>query len=203
MEMVSDADLRAQFETNVFGLMAVTRAFLPAMRGREGGRIVNVSSVGGRVAAPFFGAYSGTKYAVEAMSDALRMELAPFGVGVSLIEPGVIQTEFTDRSMSILDTYRSPDSPYASVIARANRLREMSDRQAVGPECIARAIERAISSRRPAARYVAPFRAHIMLVFGRWMPTFLVDAVMRLSMGLTRAGVRRPPALPPRPATAT
>src|SRR5579871_1628690 len=81
---MTDADLRAQFETNVFGLMAMVRAFVPQMRARGRGRIVNVSSVGGRVTLPFFGAYNATKYAVESLSDAMRIELKPFGVDVAI-----------------------------------------------------------------------------------------------------------------------
>src|SRR5438876_766046 len=82
------------FETNVFGLMSVTRAFLPQMRDRGFGRIVNVSSMGGRMTFPLMGAYNATKYAVESLSDALRNEVHAFGIGVSLVEPGYIRTEF-------------------------------------------------------------------------------------------------------------
>ena len=155
-ELISDADMRAQYEVNVFGLMAVTRAFLPRMRERGRGRVINVSSLGGLYTLPFFGVYNSTKYAVESLSDGLRVELAPFGVHVSLIEPGVIETGFTDRSMREAEKTRSPGSPYAPILARADELRKMSDMTAVGPECISRAIERAATSRRPSARYVAP-----------------------------------------------
>src|SRR5215468_9431026 len=91
---ISDAEMRRQYETNVFGLMNVTRAFLPGMRARRAGRIINVSSIGGRITLPYFGVYNSTKYAVESLSDALRYELAPFGIDVALIEPGVIRTNF-------------------------------------------------------------------------------------------------------------
>ena len=95
---LSDEDLRKQFDTNVFGLMAVTRAFLPLMLERGAGRVVNVSSIGGRVTFPMMAAYHASKYALEALSDGLRNELAPFGVKVVLVEPGPIQTGFTKRS---------------------------------------------------------------------------------------------------------
>jgi len=114
-ELITEADMRAQYETNVFGLMAVTRAFLPEMRARRRGRIINVSSLGGRHTLPFFGVYNSTKYAVESLSDALRIELGPFGVGVVLIEPGAIETEFTPRSLDGAAKYRRADSPYAPV----------------------------------------------------------------------------------------
>jgi short-subunit dehydrogenase len=110
LETIDDADLRAQFDTNVFGLMAVTRAFLPAMRDRRAGRIINVSSVGGRMTFPLMGAYHASKYALEALSDALRLELLPMGVHVSLIEPGPIRTEFNDRAMEWAGKYNPPPS---------------------------------------------------------------------------------------------
>jgi NAD(P)-dependent dehydrogenase (short-subunit alcohol dehydrogenase family) len=187
LEMVDDADLRRQFETNVFGLVAVTRAFLPAMRRRGAGRIINVGSVGGRITFPFFGAYNATKYAVESLSDALRNEVAAFGVQVVLIEPGVIRSEFSERAMDTLTRYRSPDSPYAGLLRRADLLRARSDAHAVGPECVARAIARAIDARRPAARYIAPLRARALLMVALALPTVILDAIIRASAGLTRA----------------
>ena len=99
---VSEATLRAQFDTNVFGAMAVTRAFVREMLARGRGWIVNVSSIGGRVTFPFFGAYHGSKYALEAMSDALRAELHPFGVHVAVVEPGPIRSQFSERAFGSL-----------------------------------------------------------------------------------------------------
>jgi NAD(P)-dependent dehydrogenase (short-subunit alcohol dehydrogenase family) len=191
-EMISDADMRAQYEVNVFGLMAVTRAFLPRMRERGQGRVVNVSSLGGLYTLPFFGVYNSTKYAVESLSDGLRVELAPFGVHVSLIEPGVIETGFTDRSMVEAEKTRRPGSPYAPILDRAEELRKMSDRTAVGPECISRAIEKAATSRRPRARYVAPLRAQIMVGVLRALPTRWADFIMRQMVGLTRRRLALP-----------
>ena len=191
-EMISDADMRAQYEVNVFGLMAVTRAFLPRMRERGRGRVINVSSLGGVYTLPFFGVYNSTKYAVESLSDGLRMELAPFGVHVSLIEPGVIDTGFTDRSMKEVEKVRHPESPYAAVLARADDMRRMSDRTAVGPAVISRAIEKAATDRRPRARYVAPLRSQIMVGFLRALPTRWADFIMRNLVGLTRRGLALP-----------
>jgi NAD(P)-dependent dehydrogenase (short-subunit alcohol dehydrogenase family) len=185
-EMISEADMRAQYETNVFGLMAVTRAFLPQMRERGEGRIINVSSLGGRFTLPLFGVYNSTKYAVESLSDAMRVELRPFGVQVSLIEPGVIDTGFTDRSMHEASKYRQADSPYAPVLDRADEMRKVSDRTAVGPACISRAIERAATARRPRARYVAPFRAGFAIGFLRALPERWADALLALAVGFTR-----------------
>src|SRR5512134_883364 len=98
VEDVSPEEWRAQFEVNVFGALAVLRAVLPAMGRARGGTIVNVSSVAGRVAVPFAGAYSASKHALEAISDALRVELSPWGIRVVLVEPGPISTRFGDRA---------------------------------------------------------------------------------------------------------
>jgi NAD(P)-dependent dehydrogenase (short-subunit alcohol dehydrogenase family) len=176
---ITDEDLRKQFDTNVFGLMAVTRAFLPAMIARRSGRIVNVSSVGGRITFPFAGAYSASKYALESMSDALRIELRGFGIHVSVVEPGPIKTGFADASMSHVSRYDHPDSPYAAVMERAGELREQTDRMSVGPAVVSRAIERAALSRRPSARYVAPLRGLLVLGVLKAMPARLSDYLMR------------------------
>jgi NAD(P)-dependent dehydrogenase (short-subunit alcohol dehydrogenase family) len=190
-EMISDTEMRAQYDTNVFGLMAVTRAFLPSMHAKGAGRIINVSSIGGLLTLPFFGVYNSTKYAVESLSDGLRLELAPFGIQVSLVEPGVIDTGFTDRSMQEIARFRSPDSRYAPVLEKADEMRKMSDKSAVGPACISRAIERAATDRRPRARYLAPFRAVLMMALVRRMPTRWADWVMRMAVGLTRRNFSR------------
>jgi NAD(P)-dependent dehydrogenase (short-subunit alcohol dehydrogenase family) len=143
LELVSDAELRAIYETNVFGLMAVTRAFLPAMRVRGAGRIVNVSSIGGRFTMPLFGAYNSTKYAVEALSDALRMELWPFGIRVSLLEPGAIRTDFTGRALGRADGRPVDDGTYGRVVDRYLALARRMDLLAPGPAVTTRALRHA------------------------------------------------------------
>jgi NAD(P)-dependent dehydrogenase (short-subunit alcohol dehydrogenase family) len=184
LEELSDGELRAQFETNVFGLMAMTRAFLPLLRAAGGGHILNVSSVGGRTTMPLFGAYHASKYAVEALSDALRYELHSAGIKVVLIEPGPIRTEFGDVAVSTL--HRSSESPYAAGYARADWFKQFSDKQAVGPEKVTRVMERAISTSRPAARYVVPFTSRLALWLAAVVPQRLYDAMMRWATGLHR-----------------
>jgi len=184
LEDLGDDRLRAQFETNVFGLMAVTRAFLPQMRERGFGRIVNVSSMGGRMTFPLMGAYNATKYAVESLSDALRNEVHAFGIGVSLVEPGYIRTEFADVAMSKLEA--KPGSPFAPLLGRAGEVLELFERTGVGPEHVSRAIRKALESRRPSARYVAPWRTYLALWLIHAMPTAWMDAIYRNVMGLTR-----------------
>ena len=191
-----DADVRAQYETNVFGLLAVTRAFVPAMLARRSGRVINVSSIGGRVTLPFLGAYNSTKFAVESLSDAMRRELQPLGIRVSIIEPGAVRSEFADKSMTFVDGRSAGEqSPFAAVYAGAQALRSSFEATAVGPEVIARAVERAITARRPKARYVAPAAAYSFLVLAAMLPTAWLDALM--IWGLARLGRTQRPATTP------
>jgi NAD(P)-dependent dehydrogenase (short-subunit alcohol dehydrogenase family) len=183
LEMVTDADLRAQFDTNVFGLMAVTRAFVPKMRQRGDGRIVNISSVAGRITYPFLGAYHASKYALEALSDALRMELLPFGIRVVVVEPGSIASAFTERAISTVRIDGPAAAAYKSFVARRNAFCRIFDSIAVGPKTVAKAIERAITARRPSARYVAPFRSRFALAFYR-LPVAWVDALVSRLAGI-------------------
>jgi NAD(P)-dependent dehydrogenase (short-subunit alcohol dehydrogenase family) len=190
-ELITDDDMRAQYETNVFGLMAVTRAFLPEMRARRSGRIINISSLGGRHTLPFFGVYNSTKYAVESLSDALRIELGPFGVHVALIEPGAVETEFTPRSLDGGAKYRRADSPYAPVMGAFDRMERMAKQTSVGPLPVSRAITRAVESRRPSPRYVAPRFAGLFVALMRLVPTRWADQAARLMLGFTRRNFTR------------
>jgi short-subunit dehydrogenase len=183
LEELSDADLRAQFDTNVFGLMAVTRAFVPQMRERGFGRVINVSSMGGRITFPLMGAYHATKYAVEALSDALRIELGAFGISVSLIEPGAIRTEFTD--VALTDIKRFEDGAYGAVLRNAKALEDQFMATAVGPEHTTRAIVKAVESKRPSARYIAPRRVAFVLAIFAILPTRWMDGLLRMAMRLT------------------
>jgi NAD(P)-dependent dehydrogenase (short-subunit alcohol dehydrogenase family) len=174
---ISDAEMRRQYDTNVFGLMNVTRAFLPRMRERRAGRIINVSSVGGRITLPYFGVYSSTKYAVESLSDALRYELRPFGIDVTLIEPGVIRTNFEATAVAGLAGFAQ--TPYGGPIAKYDRMSKAADRFASNPIVIAKTIARAIGARRASARYVAPRSNHAVLLMSAILPTALWDWAMR------------------------
>ena len=188
---LDDATLREQFETNVFGLMAVTRAFVPAMIERGRGWVLNVSSVGGRITFPFFGAYHASKYAVEAMSDAMRTELKGQGVSVVLIEPGPITSKFSERAFGSLPSGQD-DSPYAPSYQRATSIRAASDRTSFGPEYVGAAVQRAIGSRWPRARYMAPWFLAIPFALLPLVPTRLLDAIFRRAFGLR---TRRAPQL--------
>jgi NAD(P)-dependent dehydrogenase (short-subunit alcohol dehydrogenase family) len=184
METTTDKDLRAVFDTNVFGLMAVTRAFLPRMRERGAGRIVNVSSLGGLFTLPLFGAYNATKHAVESMSDAMRIELRPFGIEVSLIEPGPIRTKFSTTSLKSVERYQD-GSPYAPVLKRFADLTRRTDRMAPGPRATSRAIHHAAASRWPRSRYKMTLSSRLTVAFLRAIPTRLSDAILRRVLRLT------------------
>ena len=141
MEEVTAEQLRRQLEVNVVGVLAFTQPFLPGMRQRRRGAIVNVSSVAGRVVAPFGGAYAASKFALEAISDALRLELSSFGVHVILIEPGPIRTGFGEAARAA--EVRDPASPYADLVRRFEHGRKGWYRFGHAPESVARTICRA------------------------------------------------------------
>ena len=174
---IGDAEMRRQYETNVFGLMNVTRAFLPKMIERRSGSVVNVSSVGGRITLPYFGVYNSTKYAVESLSDALRYELRPFGIGVSLIEPGIIRTNFEATAVSGLAQFKT--TPFAVAVEKYEEMSKFANRFASDPIVIAKAIAKAVGSRRPRARYVAPFSNHMIIAMSAFLPTRVWDWTMR------------------------
>ncbi|HEU4729757.1 MAG TPA: SDR family oxidoreductase [Kofleriaceae bacterium] len=204
---ISDAEMRRQYETNVFGLMSVTRAFLPGMRARRAGRIINVSSLGGRITLPFFGVYNSTKYAIESLSDALRYELAAFGIDVALIEPGVIRTNFEATAVAGLDGFAS--SPYGGAIANHEAMSKAADRFASDPIVVAKAIARAVGARRARARYVAPRSTRLALLVSALLPTPVWDWAMRKigyltpgGLGLDRSSSVPAPVAAPPPAAA-
>jgi short-subunit dehydrogenase len=175
------------YETNVFGLLAVTQAFLPAMVARGAGRVVNISSVGVRFTLPLFGAYNSTKYAVESLSDAMRMELKPLGVHVVIIEPAAIKSEFSNTSVRKIDTYRRADSPYSAIYARTGEIKAQMERTAADPQVVSRLIERAVTARTPRARYVGPFNGQVLVALAAWLPTRVLDWVVAQATGVTRA----------------
>jgi NAD(P)-dependent dehydrogenase (short-subunit alcohol dehydrogenase family) len=180
--------LRRQFEVNVFGLQELTNLFIPVLREQGWGRIVNVSSVYGRVTAPMVGAYCASKYALESLSDALRMELRGSGVAVSLIEPGAIVTDFrknvVEQAKESLDLQGARFAErYTTVIERGERQGEGRPRRfSLPPEAVARKIGRALESRRPKPRYCVTFPAHLAAFLRRILPTSFMDIALGRSV---------------------
>jgi NADP-dependent 3-hydroxy acid dehydrogenase YdfG len=182
IETVPLDQVRAQFETNVFGLIRMCQLVLPGMRRQGWGRIVNLSSMGGRLTFPGGGIYHATKHAVEAVSDALRFEVRGFGVDVVVIEPGLIKTRFGETAAGTVDEARA-DGPYAEfndVVARGTA--EVYEgglaRLGAGPEAVARKIERAISARRPRPRYLVTPSARLALGSRRLLSDRMWDRFM-------------------------
>jgi NAD(P)-dependent dehydrogenase (short-subunit alcohol dehydrogenase family) len=171
VETVPMDEVRRQFETNVFGLVRMCQLVLPGMRRQRWGRIVNISSMGGRLVFPGGGLYHGTKYAVEAISDALRFEVRDFGVDVILIEPGLIKTEFGETAAKGTGDggdYAAFNEAVAKATAGAYEGPTM--KLGGGPDDVARKIEKALGARRPKARYPVTASARILLTQRALLP---------------------------------
>jgi NAD(P)-dependent dehydrogenase (short-subunit alcohol dehydrogenase family) len=190
------SEVRAQFETNFFGLVRLAQLVLPGMRAQGWGRVVNISSMGGRFTFPGGGFYHASKHAVEAVSDALRYELAPFGVAVVLVEPGPVGTAFGDTAVATIDG--SPDDEglddaytgfREALGARYAQAYDGSPaRMASSPDAVARVILRAVRSRRPRARYTVGPVAKTLIGLRRFAPSPVFDAVIRSSFPVPEPG---------------
>ena len=182
-------DLRRLYETNIFGLLRVTQAVLPHMRGRKSGRILMLSSVAGILTPPTYGAYSSSKHAVEALSNALRLELYPFNIEVILIEPGYIMTNFQQTAKEQAESYieGSATSPYAKIYSGAIAGATNSRRESkTTPEDCARVILHAIEVSHPKARYTVTPLAKWAALGRRFLPDTLMDSFLRRKFGIVR-----------------
>lgn len=182
LESMESEQMLDQFTTNVFAPFRLANLVIPEMRDRSAGRIINISSVAGWVATPFNGAYASTKFALEAQTQALRMELWPFGIKVSLIEPGLFGTEFQNNTVDG-EKLECPDLPYGPYIAAYRRKHRRFRRLTHDPIKIAKLIERIIESRRPKLRYPVGIEAHVGILAARLLPDWLFQGmVARTSM---------------------
>ncbi len=179
LEFVPVAKLREQLEVNVVGQIAVTRAFLPLLR-KSGGRIVNMSSVSGRLAVPFIGPYSASKWALEALSDSLRVELRPWKIHVALIEPGVIATPIWSKSLAVAEELIQGLPPEAHVlygpVIDFMRRRAVSG-AGIPADRVARAVAHALLAPRPRTRYLVGTDARVGALFAR-LPDRLRDRLL-------------------------
>ena len=188
IEEVPMGDIRRQFETNVFGLVRMCQLVLPGMRRQGSGRIVNISSMGGRLTFPGGGFYHATKHAVEAISDSLRFEVRGFGVEVVVIEPGLIRTGFAQTALASMEggAQTSTDDPYAAFDAgvarttRENYERGLLARLGGGPETVAETIELALSTARPRTRDTVTPSAKLLISARRLLPDRAWDGLLRL-----------------------
>lgn len=192
VESVPDERVRAQFETNVFAPLALCRLVLPGMREQGWGKIVNVSSMGGRFTFPGGGLYHASKHALEAASDALRFEVRGFGVDVILVEPGLIRTGFSEVIARDLGHATSVDGPYAefnrAVSEASVRTYERGLLARLGgpPEAVAERIEQALQARRPKARYTVTASARVLLALRALLPDSGWDRMLRSSFPTPR-----------------
>lgn len=185
-EVLSAEAWRRQFDTNVFGLMNVTRAVLPQMRAQRFGRIVNVGSVAGRIAAPFMAPYAASKHAVEGLSDSMRRELAPFCIRVVVIRPGFIRTEFGEQEQEGLSAFAGPDNPYAADIQVFRQWHAKGHPNGAPPSVVAGMIAEAMTADRPHSRYTAPTRYIPSLMMRNLLPSAVVDRVFDRVIGYRR-----------------
>lgn len=181
LEEVPLEEGRRQFEVNLFGLARLIQLGLPAMRAQRSGRIVNITSIGGKIHEPMGAWYHATKFAVEGLSDCLRMELEPFGIDVVVVEPGAIRTEWSAIAQKgLMET--SGAGPYAEQARLSAALLAGADRaQGSPPEVVAGAVSSALSARRPRTRYVVGGGAKPMIALRRRLSDRAFDRVMRLA----------------------
>jgi NAD(P)-dependent dehydrogenase (short-subunit alcohol dehydrogenase family) len=181
-EGADDASIRRQFETNVFGLMRVTRAAIPVMRRQRSGTLVQVSSMGGRVTFPLYSIYHATKWAVEGFSESLAFELRPFGIRMRLVEPGAIRTEFYGRSREPIAA--PPGAGYDDLVARCETISLSGGRQGQGPEVVASTIIRAIADRSWRLRYPVAAPAPMLMALRKVLPEAVFLALIRRRYGI-------------------
>ncbi len=170
---------RREFETNLFGAVRLTQLVLPRMRERRRGRVINMSSMGGRLAFPLGAAYHGSKFALEAVSDVLRVEVGPLGIDVVVIEPGLVDTGYMDTASSGLhDTAEGPYGDLARSLLAA-MARNYGGRQATTPEHVAKVVVKAATARRPRTRYPVTLNARLLIAGRALLPDRMWDALLR------------------------
>jgi NAD(P)-dependent dehydrogenase (short-subunit alcohol dehydrogenase family) len=183
IEEVSLDEWKRQFETNFYGVIRVTQAVLPQMRAQRSGAIVNISSVLGRMAIPFSGPYTASKFALEGLTETLRYELAPWNIKVVLIEPGFIATNF-QQNAQLAQAAQSQDSPYALFKQASERRVQRNIYRAAPPERVAEVIYRAITHPRPKLRYAVGRDARLVLPLRRFLPEGLFERILKRQLGL-------------------
>ncbi len=179
-EKAEPSQIWKEFDTNVFGLMNVTRAFLPHFRKRKAGRIINISSVGGRITFPLYSVYHATKWAVEGFSESLQFELRPFNIMVKLVEPAAVKTDFYSRSKDVFRKEGMPEYDAYEKVALANTDKFGED--APGPEVVAKTVWKAATGRRNKMRYPCTVQGKMLLFLRKTHPLpfflFLIRSVV-------------------------
>jgi short-subunit dehydrogenase len=188
VELVSLPAVERQFQVNLIAPIALTQALIPSMRQQGTGRIINVSSIAGRLSFPIGGIYSASKFALEALSDALRMELQPFNIDVTLIEPGPVQTEFMQVAREkTLNTADPKESPYRAVFEHMESFENRMKNNTWTSERVAQVIYQAIAAVKPRPRYVAATGGELLLfLMEKVLPTWMVDTFWQKLYGIDR-----------------
>ena len=192
LEVIPLSQLRKQLEVNVIGQIAVTQAFLPLLR-RGRGRIVNMGSIAGRGTIPFLGAYSASKFALEALTDALRMELQPWGIQVSIIEPGAIATPLWEKSAKEARDIEASVSEeakalYGEAVVRIREAIAQAAKRAIAPEAVVRAVHHALTAARPHTRYLVGSDAKLRAWMVKWLPDRMQDSLLAWALKYPREG---------------
>lgn len=190
LEFLPLDDLRRQLEVNLIGQVAVTQAFLPLIRKGQG-RIVNMGSIGGRLATPFVGPYNASKFGMEAITDSLRQELRPWGIHVSIVEPGSIATPIWDKTRSMADEMQGKLSQeardlYDPFIAPIREATAKFEQAGIPPDQVAKFVEHALTARRPKTRYVVGRDAQVQRVLAKFTPDRIRDRLVAWQLGLPR-----------------
>lgn len=175
IELLDLDSVRRQLEVNVFGVFAVTKTFLPMLRASRG-RVVNISSMSGRLAVPFLAPYCACKFAVEALSDSLRREMYPFGVGVIVIQPAMVRTPIWDRAVDIdLEHYRG--TPYERVAGKMKKRLMKGRTKGLDPAVVAQAVVRAVTEENPPTR-IPVLKKRMRYILAGWLPDRIIDRMV-------------------------
>lgn len=189
IELIPIELVKRQFQVNVLGTIALIQALIPVMRDQGGGKIINVSSLGGRIAFPFAGLYSSSKFALEGLSDTLRRELEPFNIRVTVIEPGPVDTEFVSVASREIN-HAIPNglnTPYRAAFENFDRLDKLTKQQGWSSERVAQVIVSAITAKNPKPRYVAATAGGFLLfMMTKVLPTWFVDQFWQKFYGIDR-----------------
>lgn len=190
LEFIPISELRKQLEVNVLGQIAVTQAFLPLLR-KSVGRVINMGSDSGRISGPLLGPYCASKFALEALTDSLRMELQPWGIAVSIIEPGVIGTPIWGKSIEQADRIWEslPEQArelYSPTMQAVRKTASKLGQKGISPEVVAKTVSRALAAKRPKARYVVGMDARINIWLAKIMPERVLDTLIAQHLGLPK-----------------
>ncbi|MBU0477003.1 SDR family NAD(P)-dependent oxidoreductase [bacterium] len=184
LEDITRDAMRNQFEVNVFGVHELTNQIIPTFRKNKRGRIINISSAAGRFSTPFMGAYSASKFALEALSDALRLELRNTGIKISIIEPGPLKSDFSKNALAIFQNQVNPpkNSHYKDIYEKMGKYRQTKEtkKNIPGPDVFYKKVKHALESKRPKIRYPVTMTAYLASYLKRIFPDRLLDILLKL-----------------------